>query len=306
VGEILDGAITTIRRHPRVTIGVAALVVAVEQLITVTARVASGSLPGQESSADAYGFGGLTPLGGPSGVAVLIGGLLLTTVLGALLAGLLVAVIGEAVLGRPVVNGDIWRRVRPRLRALVVGSVLASLLPLVGVGLVLLVALLVGTTGGSLGRSVGTVVAVLVGLPALVFGAYLWGVLSLTTPAMMLEKLGPLQGLRRSQQLVKPDFWRIFGIRALATAIAQVLAGIIAVPFSAAGLILAAMAGRGAGDGRSVLALVVIALGATLAGAIVQPFLAAVVGLLYIDRRMRGEGLDIVLTEASRPARPTR
>jgi hypothetical protein len=45
-------------------------------------------------------------------------------------------------------------------------------------------------------------------------------------------------------------------------------------------------------------------LGAIAAGTVTAPFLAGVLALLYIDRRMRGEGLDLVLRRQLRTAGP--
>jgi len=43
-------------------------------------------------------------------------------------------------------------------------------------------------------------------------------------------------------------------------------------------------------------------LGGIAAGTITAPFLAGVLALLYIDRRMRAEGLDLVLRREQRTA----
>jgi len=308
VGEILDGAITTIRRYPKVTIGLAALVVTAQQLISVVAQFSTGSVasaltPG--SSLNSTTLGRLAASSGSATGLVLLGAnFVLGTVLGAVLTGVLMVVVGEAVLGRPVVPADVWRRVRPRVWALLGGSLLAGIAPLAGL---LLAAVLGVAIGLAFGAAPGAVIGVALALLMLVPAAYLWGVLSLTTPAIALERLGPVQGLRRSWQLAAPDFWRVWGIRALATVIGSVLSGVISAVFVASGALLVAVGRGSALTGGHLLGLLVItAVGAVLAGAVVQPFLAAVLGLLYVDRRIRGEGLDITLAESARSARPTR
>jgi hypothetical protein len=307
VGEVLDGAITTIRRHPKITIGLAAIVVTVQQLIAVIAQVSTGSVsqgffPGSELERNLSAF---TPLRTGVGLALAGLNLVIGTILGALLTGMLIIVVGESVLGRPVMLGDVWDRVRPRFWALLGGSLLAGLLPYAG----FVIAILVGIAVGLLTTAVaGAVVGFVIALVLLVPGAYLWGVLALTTPAITLERLGPIQGLRRSWRLVRPDFWRVWGIRALATVIAQFLAGIITVPFSLVGVLILLSSGLTTEpSGPRLLAfLILVAIGGIIAGAIVQPFLASVLGLLYVDRRMRGEGLDITLQETVRAAEPAR
>jgi hypothetical protein len=46
----------------------------------------------------------------------------------------------------------------------------------------------------------------------------------------------------------------------------------------------------------------VLAIGGVIATAVTAPFVAGVLGLLYIDRRMRAEALDISLSNAVRSA----
>ncbi len=303
VGEVLDGAITTIRRHPRITIGLAAMVVTVQQVISVAAQVSTGSIGGSLApsggSLPSGMLSGLDPFSTVAGLVLSAVNLLLGTVLGAILTGILMVVVSESVLGRSIELGEVWRRVRPRFWALLGGSILAGLLPWSGVLIAGLVGLAVGLAAGT---TAGVVVGVILGLVLLVPGAYLWGVLALTTPAITLERLGPLKGLRRSWQLARGDFWRVWGIRALASVIAYFLSGIIVVPFEVVGAIVLFAAGFDADTTGLLILLAFTAVGAIMAGSVVQPFLAGVIGLLYVDRRMRGEGLDIILQEQARTA----
>ncbi len=304
VGEVLDGALTTIRRHPRITIGLAALVVTLQQVISVVAQYGTGSVGGVFAPDASLGSSAV-PLGAlGSTVGLILAGvnLVLGLVLGAILTGALMVVVGKSVLGEPVAAGEVWEQVKPRFWALLGGSLLAGLLPLAGV----LVAAVVGVgIGLAVSVEAGLVVGVILGLLLLIPGAYLWGVLSLTTPAITLEKIGPIRGLRRSFQLARHDFWRVWGIQVLAVVIAQFLAGFLSVPFVLLGSI--ALLSGGVDDEPSSLRLltflVVIAIGAIVAGAITEPFLSGVTGLMYIDRRMRGEGFDISLQETARTAR---
>jgi hypothetical protein len=232
-----------------------------------------------------------------AGVNLVIG-----LVLGAILTGALMVVVGQSVLGLPVAIADVWQQVKPRFWALLGGSLLAGLLPFTGV----LIAVAAGL-GVGLATSVaaGVAVGIILGLLLLVPGAYLWGVLSLTTPAITLEKLGPIRGLKRSFQLARHDFWRVWGIQVLAIIIAQFIAGFLSLPFVFLGSIALLSGGieDEPGSVRQLIFLIVIAVGAIVAGAITEPFLSGVTGLMYIDRRMRGEGFDISLQETARAAK---
>ncbi len=52
-------------------------------------------------------------------------------------------------------------------------------------------------------------------------------------------------------------------------------------------------------EGIGFGALLLIALGGVLATAVTAPFVAGAVALLYVDRRIRAEGLDIELARAA-------
>ena len=264
VGDVLDGTFTTIRRNPRATIGLAAILITVQQALVVGAQLLTGDIPtltgftGDTASLELLGgFGGLI-------------GTLLSAVVGAVLTGMLVVVVSEDVLGRRVTVGQVWARVRPRLWALLVASAIAGLVPYVG--LIFLV------------------------IP----GVILWGAWALTTPALVLEGLGPFRALRRSWQLAWPAFPRVWSIRTLSELLAMLMQFLVAVPFALAGTLLALALGADEGNELPIVALVLIVLGGIAAGTLTAPFLAGVLALLYVDRRMRAEGLDLVLQRQAR------
>ncbi len=278
--------------------------VTVQQVISVVAQYSTGSISDIFSPDAGLGASAtpLAALGTLPGLILGIVNLLIGLVLGALLTGALMVVVGQSVLGQPVTLADVWQQVKPRFWALLGGSLMAGLLPFVGVPIAVGVGIAVG-----LGTSAaaGVAVGVILGLLLLIPGAYIWGVLSLTTPAITLEKIGPIKGMKRSFQLARSDFWRVWGIQVLALLIAQFLAGFLTLPFSVLGAI--ALLSGGVEDEpsgiRVLLFLIVVAIGGIVAGCIVEPFLSGVTGLMYIDRRMRGEGFDIALQETARTGR---
>lgn len=263
VGDILDGTFITIRRNPRATLGLAALLITLQQALVVGAQLITGDIP------TLTGFSGGLTLELVGGFGGLIG-TLLSAVVGAVLTGMLVVVVSEDVLGRRVTAGQVWARVRPRLWALLVAAAIAGLLPYVG--LLLLV----------------------------VPGVILWGGWALTTPALVLEGLGPFRALRRSWQLAWPAFARVWSVRTLSELLAALMQYLVAVPFALAGTLVALALGAGEGSELPVVALVLVVLGGIVAGTLTAPFLAGVLALLYVDRRMRAEGLDLVLHRQAR------
>jgi len=110
----------------------------------------------------------------------------------------------------------------------------------------------------------------------------------LTTPAIVLEHLGPLAGLRRSFHLVSRQFWRCTGIILLSCLVIVVVADLVgALP----NLLLAAFA-------STQLRAVVGAVVSTVAGAFEWALLATLATLLYFDQRIRQEGLDLEVMAA--------
>lgn len=267
VGDLLDGTFTTIRHNPRATIGLAALLVTAQQAVVVAAQLLTGGVPTLTGFAD--DTFSLQLLGGFGGIV----GTLLSAVVGAVLTGMLVVVVSEDVLGRRVAVRQVWERIRPRIWALLVASAIAGLLPYLG--LVFLLA------------------------P----GVILWGAWALSTPALVLEGLGPMKALRRSWRLAWPDFPRVWSIRTLSELLATLMQYLVAVPFALAGVLAAFALGSDEGDPLPVVAFVLVVLGAIAAGTLTAPFLAGVLALLYIDRRMRAEGLDLVLQRQARTER---
>jgi membrane-anchored glycerophosphoryl diester phosphodiesterase (GDPDase) len=117
--------------------------------------------------------------------------------------------------------------------------------------------------------------------------------LSLTLPALVLERVNPVAAIRRSWQLTRGSFWRLLGILLLTGVVVFLAELVLSIPFD---VIEAAVAGS---DTTSVSALAVTAAGTIIAATIALPLSAGVSVLLYADLRMRREGLDLALREAA-------
>jgi hypothetical protein len=226
-----------------------------------------------------------------------VGGLLtavLTLVSTAVLTGVLTAVVGKAVLGQPFDLRAAWDTVRPLLGKLV----LVALVLAVIAGGTASVFVLVGTVA----IAVGGPALLLVGVPLILGGfaaaVYLYIRYSLAPCVLVLEKVGIRSSLRRSAVLVKGDWWRVFGISALTFVVALFVSLVIQVPFEFLGYgSFGELAGGG--DALSARTLVLSSIGGIVASTLVEPFTAGVRALLYVDRRMRAEGLDVALAAAA-------
>ncbi|WP_328317780.1 hypothetical protein [Streptomyces sp. NBC_00388] len=297
VGEILDGAVSTVRAHWRTALGVTIGVAAVIQVCAILiqhyvlpepAQVDSGATPSEQlrQSLDQLRTSLLSL--GPVYAITLIGTIFTTAVL--------TVVVSRSVLGRPVTLSDAWREARPQLSRLVG---LSLLLPVVYAA-VMTVGLLPGIL---VGGTAGAGLAALGGLAALLVVAWLWISFSLAGPALMLERQGVAAALRRSAKLVKGVWWRIFGITLLTLLLTALVSALVDLPFNAAAMIAD---GKGIDDLVSGKTpefgwpyLIVSGIGAMLTTALTYPFTAGVTVLLYVDQRIRREALDIDLARSA-------
>jgi len=301
VGEILDGAVTTMRAHWRTVLGISLAVAVVVQLVatvvtglwlpdaTDLSALRKDPQPSPDQLMDAMS-GTLRS----SGVAVLV------DTLGTVIAtAMLMIVVSRAVLGRTVDVGEAWRDSRPQLLRLLGLLVLVPLL--------VALAMFVGVAPGSIlliaGLDVLGVAVLLVWLLAgLVAAVWLWVRFSLSAPALMLEKQGVITAMRRSAKLVRGSWWRVFGVQVLAAILVVIVASIIQMPATFIGAMLS-------GQGVSVFtdpapstdwaSLIATGIGAVIASTITFPIRAGVTALIYLDQRIRREALDLELARAA-------
>jgi hypothetical protein len=297
VGELLDGAFTTIRRYPAATLGLSAAVMLVVEAIQllVTYYLLHGIAADTTTS-----FGSQTNGDYAARLLAVDGLVLIVTVIATvLLTGMITSVIGQAVLGRPMGISGAWERTRPLLLRLVGTTIVVALLTALGGiaaavpgGLILIVGVVVSSDALIV---VGIVLAILAGV---VGAIYIGNLLVMTTPALVLEKLPLSTALSRSRTLVRGSWWRVFGLLLLAQLIAGVIGGILGVPFQIAGGLGSILSGN-VSDQFHFLPLLLTGIGGLLSGTVVRPFSAGVTALLYIDRRMRAEALDLTLQQAA-------
>jgi hypothetical protein len=212
------------------------------------------------------------------------------------LTGILTVVVSRAVLGQRISAREAWDQARPRIPALlgVTGLVLLILLGLAVVALA--PGVLLAVAGGPRwAAALALVVGVLV---LLVAAVYLYTAFALAPPAIVLERQPVVASLRRSRGLVRGAWWRTFGILGLVNIIAQVLGNVLAVPFIALTYLVSFLTGDGLNI-YAILPLLVASVGTIVASAVTWPFTAVSTALLYVDRRMRREALDLELSRAA-------
>jgi hypothetical protein len=309
VGEILDGAISYMRRDPKTVLGISAIIAAAIALLqlllfgsfaTLFDRLLSDPALSSPGSTAAPDTGALAAaLGGLGGVALLV--TVVSFLLNVLATGMLTTAMGRAVLGRPVSTSDVWQRARKRFWPLLGLTLLVGL----SVGAVALggitVAVLLGALIGQASTGFGVLLGVLLGLVAVVATVWLTVALLLAPVALILENVGVTTAMRRSFRLVKGAWWRTFGIYLLASILAYVVAQVLTLPFSFIGGIIGGAQASSSELANPFTFVTALAgsLGTLVSQTVVIPFTAGIVALLYIDRRIRREALDIELARAA-------
>lgn len=297
VGEILDGAVSTLRAHWRTVLGITVTVSVVIQLAQILVdrfllpkppEVDPNASPSEQLDQAVESL----QVAMVSLVPLILLGLVATFFTTALLT----FVVSRSVLGKPVTFSDVWGDARPRFVPLLG---LTLLLPLISVA-VMVVGILPGVL---IGDAAGASLVVVGGIAATVVMVWLIVRFSLAYSALMLERQGVMASLRRSARLVRGAWWRIFGILLLTALLTFIVVLVVSLPF----VILALMVD---GDGLDALFsggspefgwpyLIISGIGSVIASAIMYPISAGVTVLLYVDQRIRREALDLELARAA-------
>lgn len=301
LGEIFDGGFQAIRSNPRTMIGLSAVVLAI---VTAVATVPEAAMLRRFGSVVTRTAPTLEDALNDMNARLEAGaiGQLMTVIAVQIVTAMLVLTVSTAVLGQRMSPGQAWKRVRPRVFA-VLGLALAQtfalvcalLLPAVpGIG--------VAVAGAQLPGIILAVLGLFGGVALTLFLGTRW---AFTAPALLLEEQKVFAAMGRSFRLVRGSFWRVLGITLLAQLLVGIGGALIQTPFNVI-TSLVRDPDTGYTDFWANLGeLSVQGVGQVLAGAVFYPFAAAVTTLLYIDVRMRREGLDVELLRAAEagPAR---
>ena len=297
LGDMFGGALKTIRRNPKATVGMAMLVTFAFMLIPIAATIVLGAadvLPSMDP---------LDPEGGSTvgEVGPMLSSLVsavFSLLAGIVVTGLVVRTVEQAVIGRPLTAGEAWQRSKGRLLPLL------GLTLVVGLGLMLVIALPIGVgvlVAITVDTTLGVVLAVLGGVLGVVAAVFLYTrYLLLAAPVLVLEERGVFASLARAGQLARHDFWRLLGIYLLASLVVSLIGQVIAIPFAIFGVVGVFVLPESWGFAAMMLSTHVSTI---LTGGLLGPFTGGVLALQYLDQRFRKEGLDIELLEQT--ARPT-
>jgi len=131
-----------------------------------------------------------------------------------------------------------------------------------------------------------TTVFALLGLAACIGpGVWMYVAFSVAVPVLLIEGTVGMGAITRSQQLVSGRWWSTFGT----LAVSQLLALVVALPFSAVVGVAGALSASGLVLGLLTGVVTVVT------SVLTTPFIAAVTWVIYVDLRVRKEGFDLEL-----------
>ncbi|RKS05357.1 glycerophosphoryl diester phosphodiesterase family protein [Nocardiopsis sp. Huas11] len=309
VGDLLNGAFSLIRHNPKTFVGVSLIVMAVASIVSSVGFGGYMSDYGRfmdQLLADPNSIDPDDPLPFSTwSLVALYGGSLISYAGTIVLTGLLTCAIGLAVLGRKLSPSETWAAAKPRLGA-VAGLALLQLAISVGLSVIVFGLIAVGVLIGfalisSGAEGAGAVVMILTVLIGLVGGLVLAAWISVriyfAMPIVVLERLSPTRALARSWRLTQGSWWRVFGVLLLTLLLVGVVSQLLTTPFTVLSVVPSFLFPGEAWVPVAAGALIYV--GTVLISSFTTPFTVGVSTLLYIDLRMRREGLDLKLHTAS-------
>lgn len=307
IGDIYQGAFAAIKTNARTMFGFTAALLGVVLVISIATNYAIINLvlPNYLSPSSPYAAA-FTSL---SGSFSQLGGSLLQVLATVLLSGLIVVAVSRSVLGRVASSKEVWERTKSKFLPLIglniITSIISGLMMIIGIVVFFVLLASVASTAKTDREFLQDLGVSLVGLLILMVisalvSSYLSIKFSVASPAMVLENLGVFAAIGRSWSLTRGNFWRLFGINILTAIITFMVAGIFGGIAEALGAIFIVVGSSSPEDMIASLntTYILIMVMSTIAQLLILPFTSSVNALLYIDLRMRKEGLDVELRNA--------
>ncbi|MFI7067242.1 hypothetical protein ACIBL3_40050 [Kribbella sp. NPDC050124] len=312
--DLLDNAARTISDNKTIMLGLPVL--SAVALLAVQAVLTEIAVPGGIS-----GFFGAEDPFQQAGAALLLTygvQLVLFTVVSSMLAGIIALAAVRSQLAHGVGPLELLRLVRPALPALAAVGLVQSLSFILLIGGWGLAVVGIGSGAESaVSSDVAGAVAIVMMLLGAVF-VLIFGIrLLLAGTVVLMEgrhapdiglhipaRVGVWGSLKRSWQLVKGKFWRVFGILLFGGLVVNIVS--YALQFGVTTLVMTVGSwADGSESSSATIAAVVLGVAAGLATAITLiatlAFMSAVQALIYLDLRVRREGLDLWMRPVLRP-----
>lgn len=307
IGDIYQGAFAAIKTNARTMFGFTTALLGVVLVISIGINylIINLVLPSYINTNSPYA----SVFGSVFTTFSQLGGTLLQNLATVLLSGLIVVAVSRSVLGRVASSKEVWERTKSKFLPLIglniITSIISGLMMIIGIVVFFVLLASVASTAKTDREFLQDLGVSLVGLLILMVisalvSSYLSIKFSVASPAMVLENLGVFASIGRSWSLTRGNFWRLFGINILTTIITSMVAGIFVGIADALGAIFIVVGSSSPEDMLASLntTYILIMVMSTIAQLLILPFTSSVNALLYIDLRMRKEGLDVELRNA--------
>ncbi|MFE1665844.1 glycerophosphoryl diester phosphodiesterase membrane domain-containing protein [Microbacterium sp. P02] len=298
-GTILGRSFAALRHNPKVLLGFALGVQVLAYLLLIVgvgaaAWASFSRLDTLRVGTDDYNavLAGSTVITAVS--AFVLG--LLAGALGVVVQGVVVSEVAHAALAERLPLRTLWRRVKPVFWRLIAYTLMLTL------ALVLVIGIVVGgiVAIGFAALPVAVGLSVLVLLAAIPLSLWLSTKLLLVPATIVLEHARIGEAVRRSWTLIRGRFWVALGVTVIISVVFGAISQVISIPFSflTSGL-STVIAPTGDPEPSAIVAIIIGAVLTQVVTLLLQSVAlvvqATVATLVYIDSRMRREGLDLDL-----------
>lgn len=312
LGTILGASFQVMRRNPRATLGPALILSVIIALVTALGLTAYiGALTRIDMTSNPSDAAAL--MAGTVLIALLVmfAGVAAVVVATAVLQAIIVTEVARATVGEKQTLRGLLAMVKGRLGAVVGYTLLLILAGSVGIALFfgLTVAIAAGTATATTTNDIAGGIVLVFGLIAVgsIGAAVLWlwlgTKLAFVPASIVLERLPVFTAIARSWRLVRGYFWRVLGIQLLVSVMVYVASQVVSIPLS----LVASLGGTllfptgGSPEPASFIAIAIVvgvvsALLVSIVTAVGLVLQSATASLLYLDLRMRKEGLDLELS----------
>lgn len=298
-GIILGRSFSALRHNPAVLLGFALGVQFVASFIVLLGTLGVGFVTFQRLETLRVGSDDWMTIFIGSTVVTAVVGLILGLVAGAfqvLVQGIVVSEVASAALAEKHSLRMLWGRVRPVAWRLIgyTAAVVFAVMLLIALVVVLLFAL--STVAPPLAITLGVIIV----LGSIPLAIWLSTKLLLVTSVLVIEHTTIRGAIVRSWQLTAGRFWQIFGVVIIISIIMGTITQVVGLPFSLLGSGLTSIISpTGNADAGAIIGVLVMGL-LTQAVTLLVSCVSVVVSstaaaIIYIDCRMRKEGLDIDL-----------
>ncbi|QKJ19995.1 hypothetical protein [Microbacterium hominis] len=298
-GTILGRSFAALRHNPRVLLGFALGVQAIAYVVVLLAVGGIAFLAFSRLDTLRPGTDEFDQVMAGSIALTIVAGVVLGLAAGALsvvVQAIVIVEVAHAAVAEKLTLAQLWQQVRPVIWRLIGYTVLLILAVLVSFVIV----------GAAIAASAlaTPVAAVLLGILAVLAAIplYLWLAtkLLLVPAAIVIEHATIGQAIGRAWTLVRGRFWPALGIIVVISLVFSTVAQVVGLPFGflSTGL-TTIIAPTGAPEASAIVGIVVLGLLTQVVTLLVQAVAlvvqATATGILYIDCRMRREGLDLDL-----------